>query len=244
MSGACEVMTACCCAPFPPGSCPCASGLSSIVVNWTGSVTLAPMTCLDYWGTYITATNTGANTDCGWQCSLSSVGTIVYTMPSTVVTLLPATCGGESCYEKTVSFERFVIPFIPFGGYATAAEYCQNEIKDVLYFSSYRNKVGYGVSVSMPTPSNPKWRITIAAGGVSFRFISTDADFSCTPTTFVLDPLILQPEQNSACHGHFGTNVCNTGEWIDYPPTLTYCNYFGVNTRHRVTFNAGSLSIS
>jgi hypothetical protein len=244
MSGTSEIVAACCC-PISP--CPCATTLTSIVVNWSGSITLTPMACLDYWQTFITQTATQGFSDCKWQCNTASVNTVVYTMPSTVVSLSygGSGCGGTTCYSRTESFKRWVIPFIPFGGYATAAEYCQNEVQDVLYFSTYRKVIGYGVTVYMPNPSNPKWRININAGSVTLRFISTDGNYSCTPTSFVLDASFPLPVQNQPCYGHCNNpDPCNSCTYLDYPPIVSNCSYFGPDTRHRVTFDAGSISIA
>lgn len=242
MSGTSETVAACCC-PISP--CPCASTLSSIVVNWTGSITLTPMTCLDYWQTYITQKATTGYSDCGFICSFSSVSPIVYTIPSAVVSLSSgaSTCGGVTCSTKDYEFNRWYLTASPWNW--TAAEYCSFEEHDIYPFPTYTWRIGYGVSVMMPTPSNPKWRIFIETGAFVLKFISTDPDYSCTPTSFMLDPTHPLPEQGTACWGNCGgTGSCLTCAVLDVPPTWNGCGFQGNQRRHRITFVAGSVSIS
>ena len=239
MSGTSETVAACCCLSGP---CPCSSVLSSIVVNWTGSITLTPMSCLDYFQTAITQRATTGYTDCGWICSFSAANPIVYTMPSTVVSMSLAFCGGSTCYSKNYEFKRWYLTASPYDW--TAERYCEFEVQDDYQFSTYTWTIGYGVSVSMPTSQDHRWKVSIKTGAVTIKFISTDPSLTCTPTSFMLDPNWQLPPQNIPCYGNCDGTDCATCHLVDVPAIWAGCGFQGNDRRHRLTFNAGTISIS
>lgn len=236
MSGTSETVAACCC-PISP--CPCLNGQSSVVVSWSGSVQFVEMSCLDYWQERING---------GYFLNASSSGgSNTYAMPAMAVPFY-GSCGAIACFSQEVGMERYAIFTMPPAG-SPASTYCALEQRH--HLGTIPWLMNNHVSVSRPTPANPKWRVEIWIGGIKIFFISTDPNYTCWPTTFVVAANSPHPASGTPMVSQVGVYVsnqlgCGFSYVIGYPADYVWpaTTSYGGTSRTRVYINLGTVSIS